>query len=171
MMRARVRARSTRISPASRLCAQYGISGRGLKKICDRLEVPCPPRGHWARLAAGQSVKQPPLPKASPGTPLEVTITPTPASSPTEPAPELDQETAEKLNGARAAAAHIGVSKTLHSPHWAIAAWIKKHEQQIEADKRDRWRWGSDAATIHAAFRRMKAPSRPRWQEWRDCPF
>ena len=27
-------------TPASRLCAQYGISGRGLKKICDRLNVP-----------------------------------------------------------------------------------------------------------------------------------
>ena len=58
-------------SPASRLCEQYGISGRGLKKICDRLEVPCPPRGYWARRAAGQRVKQAPLPKAGPATPLD----------------------------------------------------------------------------------------------------
>jgi hypothetical protein len=131
-------------SPASRLCEQYGISGRGLKKICDRLKVPCPPRGYWARRAAGQMIKQAPLPEAAPSTPIEATITPTPALTPAPHAPELDQDTAEKLSAARAAAAQIRVPKTLHSPHWAIAAWIKKHQQQVKADKRDRWRWGSE---------------------------
>lgn len=47
-------------TPASRLCARYGISGRGLKKICDRLDIPSPPRGYWAQLAAGQRIKQTP---------------------------------------------------------------------------------------------------------------
>ena len=32
-------------TPMSRLGAHYGISGNGLKKICDRLQVPYPPRG------------------------------------------------------------------------------------------------------------------------------
>ena len=47
--------------PMSRLGTDYGISGNGLKKICDRLNVPYPPRGYWAKLSAGKSVTQTPL--------------------------------------------------------------------------------------------------------------
>ena len=85
-------------TPASRLCAEYGISGRGLKKVCDRLNVPSPPRGYWARLAAGKRIKQTPLPDAAPGGVPKVTITP--SFSETSAAPALDTETSESL-GAR----------------------------------------------------------------------
>jgi hypothetical protein len=57
-------------TPMSRLGEQYGISGNGLKKICDRLEVPYPPRGYWAKLSVGKTVTQTPLPKPPTGTPL-----------------------------------------------------------------------------------------------------
>ncbi|MGB6543636.1 MAG: hypothetical protein WBF03_22525 [Xanthobacteraceae bacterium] len=57
----------------SRLSAHYGISGNGLKKIRGRLNVPCPPRGYWAKLSAGKSVTQTPLPKSPGGNPLQVT--------------------------------------------------------------------------------------------------
>jgi hypothetical protein len=63
-------------TPMSRLGAHYGISGNVLKKICDRLNVPYPPRGYWAKLSAGKSVTQTPLPKTPGGIPLQVTITP-----------------------------------------------------------------------------------------------
>ena len=33
------------MTPTSRLGTQYGVSGNGLKQICDRLNVPYPPRG------------------------------------------------------------------------------------------------------------------------------
>ncbi len=49
-------------TPMLRLGEQYGISGNGLKKICDRLQVPYPPPGHWAKLRAGKSVTRAPLP-------------------------------------------------------------------------------------------------------------
>jgi hypothetical protein len=42
----------------SRLAADYGISGNGPAKICDRLKIPYPPRGYWAKKAAGQKVVQ-----------------------------------------------------------------------------------------------------------------
>ena len=47
----------------SRLAAEYGISGNGIAKICDRLNIPYPPRGHWAKKAAGQKVVQYRLPE------------------------------------------------------------------------------------------------------------
>ena len=43
-------------TPMSRLATKYGISGNGLGKICDRLNVPFPPRGYWAKKAAGHKV-------------------------------------------------------------------------------------------------------------------
>ena len=37
--------------PMSRLAKEYGLSDTGLAKICRRLDVPYPPRGHWAKKA------------------------------------------------------------------------------------------------------------------------
>jgi len=64
--------------PMNRLALDYGISGNGLAKICDRLKIPYPPRGYWAKKAAGQKVAQYRLPDAASDTPDTVTIAPTP---------------------------------------------------------------------------------------------
>jgi hypothetical protein len=40
---------------------RYGLSDVGLKKLCTRLQLPTPPRGHWAKVKAGKRV--PPRPK------------------------------------------------------------------------------------------------------------
>ena len=134
-------------TPTSRLCAEYGISGRGLKKICDRLNVPTPSRGYSARLAAGQRVNQIPLPGATPTTHLQVIITPTLIPLPARPAPDIDPETAERLSNAQAARAGIVVPATLRHPHPAIAAWIARHEREISAEHRDRSVWGRPRLT------------------------
>jgi len=42
---------------------ECGLSGPGLKKICKRLSVPVPPRGYWAKLKAGKSVRRATLPR------------------------------------------------------------------------------------------------------------
>lgn len=44
--------------PVEKVAEDFGISGRGLAKICERHRIPSPPRGYWARLAAGQNVKK-----------------------------------------------------------------------------------------------------------------
>lgn len=48
----------------NKLAGEFGISNVGLAKVCRRLDVPTPGRGHWARVASGQRVPRPPLPKA-----------------------------------------------------------------------------------------------------------
>lgn len=50
--------------PLSVLAKEFGISASGLSKICDRMLVPCPPRGHWAKARAGQAPPHTPLPPA-----------------------------------------------------------------------------------------------------------
>ena len=48
--------------PVAAVAAECGLSGPGLKKVCRRLSVPVPPRGYWAKLRAGKSVRRPALP-------------------------------------------------------------------------------------------------------------
>jgi len=48
--------------PVQKVAKVYGISGRGLAKVCARLRVPVPPRGYWARVRNGHKARKPPLP-------------------------------------------------------------------------------------------------------------
>lgn len=52
------------VAPMAKVAAELGLSGGGLAKICDRLLIPYPPRGHWARAKAGRVSERPPLPVA-----------------------------------------------------------------------------------------------------------
>ncbi len=53
--------------PGARLAPLYGISDVALAKVCRRHKIPRPPRGYWARLAAGQKLLKPPLPRLRDG--------------------------------------------------------------------------------------------------------
>jgi len=48
--------------PVARVAKRYGMSGAGLRKLCLRNGVPVPPRGYWAKVAAGRATERPPLP-------------------------------------------------------------------------------------------------------------
>jgi hypothetical protein len=49
--------------PMMKLAEEFGISGRGLAKLCERLKVPVPPRGYWRKISLGQLIKKIPLPE------------------------------------------------------------------------------------------------------------
>jgi len=124
-------------TPMSRLAADYGISGNGLAKICDRLKIPYPPRGYWAKKAAGKKVIEFRLPDAKDDTPTEVTISPTP---PPAPPPHLPKEVEEKLSAARERTKNVTFPERLGRPHAIIASWIDERKRQREDAKRDPWR-------------------------------
>jgi len=48
--------------PMQHLAKEYGLSDRGMAKLCARQQVPVPPRGYWARKNSGYKVDRPPLP-------------------------------------------------------------------------------------------------------------
>jgi hypothetical protein len=50
-------------TPVTKLAKAYGLSDVGLRKICVALDVPLPPRGYWAKLAAGKKLPKPALHK------------------------------------------------------------------------------------------------------------
>jgi hypothetical protein len=77
--------------PATAIAARYGISSVALAKIARKLSVPVPPRGYWARKAAGQSPRRPPLPKQRDGAPAQHEIVPPPPRpEPPKRAPEIE---------------------------------------------------------------------------------
>ena len=39
--------------PMTKLAQRYGLSDRGLAKICTRTGIPVPGRGYWARVQSG----------------------------------------------------------------------------------------------------------------------
>jgi hypothetical protein len=125
-------------TPIRRLAVQYGISGNGLAKICDRLKVPYPPRGYWAKKAAGKKVIDYRLPPPDDDTPQEVTIIPTPP--PLKP-PKLAPEVEEKVETARSQAERSPVPKRLTKPHPVIAGWLANHERRKEEARRERDPW------------------------------
>ncbi len=56
--------------PVSVVAPRYGLSDVGLKKLCARLQVPTPTRGHWAKVKAGRGIPPKPKLKASEAIPV-----------------------------------------------------------------------------------------------------
>lgn len=48
--------------PATEVARELGVSDVMVAKLCKSLQVPKPPRGYWARRAAGRAPRRPPLP-------------------------------------------------------------------------------------------------------------
>lgn len=129
-------------TPMTRLGLEFGISGNGLAKICQRLHVPYPPRGYWAKKEAGKAVTVTELPRLPPGTPTDVDIYPSPPQ-PQEPAPIQ-----AVIAAAAASSGAITILATLEDAHPKVKAWLAQHkEQQAERERehkrrrRDEWSW------------------------------
>lgn len=58
--------------PTIKIAAELGLSDVAVKKMCRRMNVPTPPRGYWARLAAGQKLRKPALPKDASINPVRI---------------------------------------------------------------------------------------------------
>ena len=43
--------------PTMDISKEFGLSDRGLGKVCERYDIPKPPRGYWQKLSAGEKIK------------------------------------------------------------------------------------------------------------------
>lgn len=59
------------VEPITKVSKRYGVSDSFLVRVLQRMNVPRPPMGYWAKLAVGKSVPRPPLPEPGPGDELE----------------------------------------------------------------------------------------------------
>lgn len=123
--------------PTIRLAEEFGISGNGLAKVCDRLDVPYPPRGHWAKKEAGKPVVTLKLPPRRDGTPNAADIHPTPPKP--APSPAAEQAAATVADRIR----DVAVPERNDDLHPRVQAWIaghKKQQKERELESRNRRR-------------------------------
>src|SRR5205823_4669292 len=45
--------------PVTAVALRLGVSDHAVRKACAAMRIPLPPRGYWARIAAGQTVRRP----------------------------------------------------------------------------------------------------------------
>ncbi|WP_250510326.1 hypothetical protein [Caballeronia sp. GACF4] len=139
-----------------------GISGVGLAKACRRGDVPVPPRGYWARLATGQRVARPPLPRRAPGMSDRITVGAgrPQAFQPTgderhagnedaddsvkeelPPVPPVYDETLDEVEARirRALPAKFRFVRTLENAHPQIARLLREDDERREAMTKSRY--------------------------------
>jgi len=84
--------------PISKIGPEFEVSDVAIAKICRKLDVPRPPRGYWAKLAHGKSVRKTPLPKLKKGGETEYVLNPGlySSSQPTKPKREIPSVTVKE---------------------------------------------------------------------------
>lgn len=75
-------------TPIVQLAEQYGMSDRGLAKVCERFRIPRPPRGYWAKRRYGKKVRRAPLRPLKDSEELSITIHRQARREPEQPDPE-----------------------------------------------------------------------------------
>ena len=112
--------------PMLKLAEEFGISDRGLAKICERHRVTGPSRGYWAKLAAGKRVKQSIFVEVNDPVLNRIVIAPSMSSIPEAARTLVEEIRAQRKE--RKAAPHIpDISPSIAiepvgHPHQAIAA-------------------------------------------------
>jgi hypothetical protein len=127
------------------LAERYGLSDVGLAKICRAADIPTPPRGYWAKKAAGKAPPRPRLPPRAPGCPDQISFGPEPRFRwPPDPEAELAEPPpeppvfSEPLDDMLARIARmVGrvPARPLASAHPAIAKLLAKDEHRREAKR------------------------------------
>jgi hypothetical protein len=115
-------------TPATKLAEEFGISGRGLGKMCARFDIPVPPRGYWAKLAVGKPLLKTPLIPSKPDSRDEIRIEP----GPTETAEKIPEAVRAEVETVLEKRGLIRVPETLSSPHPIVAGWLdQKRERSL----------------------------------------
>lgn len=148
--------------PKTAVAAELGLSDVGLGKLCREADIPIPPRGYWARVAAGQTPPRMALPARGLGqeddilvgrerwTGHEERITELP------PVPTFPESLADVARRAQQLLGKMTVAKTLSAPHPLIAKLLAEDEQRRQALIDQPFAWRKPQFDAPPARRRLK---------------
>jgi hypothetical protein len=113
-------------TPVEVLAREWGLSDRGLAKLCDRHGIPVPPRGYWARKKAGKAAVRTPLIEIRNSTPADDRIRVSKhAAVPCQDDGNTPADSFEVLfHQLRLEVGLIKAPMTLARPHPIVARWI-----------------------------------------------
>lgn len=120
------------------IAKEYGLSDRGLGKLCERNSIPVPPRGYWAKKAAGHKVTIAPLIIVDGKEPDTIILLKRakPAPLNNQENPPLPEAIQEAINREIQTENHIKVPATLHKAHAIVERWIENDKREAELNKR-----------------------------------
>lgn len=151
-------------TPMRTLAAKYGLSDNGLRDICHAMTVPVPPRGHWAKKAAGHAVLMPALPPATGSTSYR--FRPIQRASLLPPNEELVAWLSERLAFEADQANKVSVAPELKYPHPLVRQTIKaldKYRLKLEASRK---RAEAPPKPHDRGLPDFSAFSKPNWREY-----
>ncbi|MCE1187611.1 MAG: hypothetical protein LWX56_00600 [Ignavibacteria bacterium] len=100
--------------PMSTLCKAYQLSDNGLRKICKKMSIPCPPAGYWAKIQHGQKVPRQHLPTAGLNTLCEYKL------YVQEPKTEVITELSQGEKAPKKQLLDVKIIDNLRDPHYLI---------------------------------------------------
>ncbi len=108
--------------PMTRVAEDFGLSDQGLAKICAKHSIPRPPRGYWAKLAAGKAVETIPLPNGSGGNAIRIGTS--------GKLQRLARAHASQVNDAAQAIVPAKIPATMRNLHSIVATWVEDHRAE-----------------------------------------
>lgn len=152
--------------PVSQLARQFGLSDRGLAKLCQREEIPVPPRGYWAKLAAGHPVRQTPLPEPVPGQSEWISAAPTGSDFGADGRAWLAKRTAARKQAGAPPfddASCAGPEPPIHNHDVHVVAWRARSAiGNVRVRKREL------QSAVHPTIARLLTDDREAWERQRS---
>lgn len=153
--------------PARVLAPRFGISDVALSKLCERHQIPQPPRGYWAKQSAGKKVGRFPLPQrgfgirevVKPGRTDHWTYYDTPkdlADAELPPAPTFDRSIEELSALASEVVGKVPVPKDLSRAHHAIQSLLQADDERQQVYLSKSYRSSFDAPYFSSPFERRR---------------
>jgi len=146
--------------PMTKLGAELGISDVGLAKACRRHAIPVPPRGHWAKLQAGKTSVQVPLPQ--PGTDMEVLFTTVPPARRQAEVAQKREAKAVVAKKAEALRAEAPTRKQADARPHSLVRKTMEYVARLPARVK-RWERMTPHQRVYAAEERLPHMENGRW--------
>lgn len=149
--------------PRTVLARRLGVSDVGLAKSCIRAQIPMPPRGYWARLAAGKQARRAVLPARALGQHDQVHISSRDYGPMTDdealilpPLPVFDEPLEAVQARAEALLARCRAPRSLRHPHRLIGELLAEDAARRTALEADPYAWPKPEFDTPQALRRAR---------------
>ena len=140
--------------PMRTLAGRFGISDVAFRKECCRMHVPVPPRGHWARRAAGKATVEAALPPRPPGLSDETMVgggrywryysqalSQEEILEPLPPEPSFDEPIEEVRARVEAAIGRVTATRNLDGLHPVVARLLRQDDARREKQRELSYHW------------------------------
>jgi len=153
--------------PAKTIAPRFGFSDVALPKLCQKHEIPQPPRGYWAKLAAGKKVAKFPLPPRGLGIPEFIDATrdyrwgyfgtpPGLIDMDLGPRPTFGESIEDMTTRVRKEVGKVAIPRDFSRAHHAVQTLLAADEQRRAVYLSKSYRSSWDAPFYDSAFEKRR---------------